>query len=207
MGAAEGLVAVADHQTAGRGRLDRAWESPAGGVNLLCSVLLRPAPPAVRQLSSVRVALAGRDAAADVTGGAIVAGLKWPNDLVVDDRKLAGVLAEAVDDAVVVGIGMNIAWAPEGAAALGLPATRDAVLDALLRSLSGWVEAGDDAVAAAYRAACVTLGRRVRVDLAGDRGGVTGQAVDVTADGRLLLAPEGGGEPVTIDVGDVVHLR
>src|SRR5215469_2657324 len=118
-GAAEGLVAVAEHQTAGRGRLDRRWESPPG-TNLLASVLLRPGCEAddVHLCTGV-VALAAADACAEAAGVEPV--LKWPNDLLVGEAKLAGVLAEAEFDgtrlsAVVVGIGLNVAWpGPAGA--------------------------------------------------------------------------------------------
>jgi BirA family transcriptional regulator, biotin operon repressor / biotin---[acetyl-CoA-carboxylase] ligase len=130
-GAPEGVVAVADHQTAGRGRLGRSWEAPPG-ANLLVSVLLRPAlAPGDRHLATTAVALAAADAVDAVVDGVSVA-VKWPNDLVAPDgRKLAGVLAEAdltsgggdpasggVDPAsgsvdaapVVVGIGINVNW-------------------------------------------------------------------------------------------------
>ena len=129
-GAAEGIVVVADHQTAGRGRRDRRWVAPPGG-SLLVSVLLRP-PSAVARAVSMAAAVAMAEAVDAVTGGAVRPGLKWPNDLVVDtpegDRKLAGLLAEADWPAgsamsagyrapathdravVVVGIGVNVAW-------------------------------------------------------------------------------------------------
>ncbi len=130
-GADEGVVAVADHQTSGRGRLGRRWEAP-GGTNLLASVLLRPDLRAEeRHLASGSVALAGREAARAVAG--VILGVKWPNDLVAPDgRKVAGVLAEADlvepiapgagqtgasgarserrPPALVVGIGMNVNW-------------------------------------------------------------------------------------------------
>ena len=112
-GAPAGLVAVADHQTAGRGRLDRRWESPPG-ANLLVSFLLRPGCGAGEvHLCAGAVALAGADACREVAGVEPV--LKWPNDLLLDGAKLAGVLAEAefAGDrlkAVVVGIGINVAW-------------------------------------------------------------------------------------------------
>ena len=129
-GAPEGVVAVADHQTAGRGRLGRTWEAPAG-ANLLLSVLLRPLlAPEARHLSTTAVALAAVDAIAavviDAAGVGVEVGIKWPNDLVASDgRKLAGVLAEAdlassglegleglegLPDPVVVGIGINVNW-------------------------------------------------------------------------------------------------
>jgi BirA family transcriptional regulator, biotin operon repressor / biotin---[acetyl-CoA-carboxylase] ligase len=127
-GAAEGVVVVADHQTAGRGRNDRAWVAPPGG-SLLLSVLLRP-PARVASATTMATAVAMAEAVEEVTG--VAPGLKWPNDLVVadegGDRKLAGILAEADWPAgatisggyrppapyeravVVVGVGVNVAW-------------------------------------------------------------------------------------------------
>jgi BirA family biotin operon repressor/biotin-[acetyl-CoA-carboxylase] ligase len=216
-GAAAGLVAVADHQTAGRGRLGRTWESPgpeaasgASGPNLLCSVLLRPpllVPGGAPFLAVARVSLAARAAASAVSGGRVAAGLKWPNDLVVDGAKLAGVLAEAERDVIVAGCGMNVTWAPPGAARLrdAAPSVhRDAVLDALLRSLDDWLVADDRMVLRAYREACVTLGRPVRVDVADDDA-VSGTAADVTDTGALLV--DTGACLREVTVGDVVHLR
>jgi BirA family biotin operon repressor/biotin-[acetyl-CoA-carboxylase] ligase len=116
-GAAEGLVAVADYQTAGKGRLGRRWEAPAGS-NLLVSVLLRPTVP-VGELHLVVavVALAAADACAQVAGVSPV--LKWPNDLYVGARKLAGILAESAPGAVVVGLGLNVDWPSRAPSAAG----------------------------------------------------------------------------------------
>jgi BirA family biotin operon repressor/biotin-[acetyl-CoA-carboxylase] ligase len=117
-GAGEGLVVVADYQSAGRGRMGRRWEAPPG-ANLLVSVLLRPQLPlASRHLASAVVALAAGEACAALGGVAV--DLKWPNDLLVGGRKLAGVLAEADLSAqgaenpspIVVGIGINVSWPP-----------------------------------------------------------------------------------------------
>src|SRR5665213_2646554 len=114
-GAPGGLVAVADHQTAGRGRLGRRWEAPAG-ANLLMSVLLRPDLPVEElHLSTVAMALATRSACSAATAGAVIPVLKWPNDVMVGEGKLAGILAETVPDApgsraVVVGMGLHVAW-------------------------------------------------------------------------------------------------
>jgi BirA family biotin operon repressor/biotin-[acetyl-CoA-carboxylase] ligase len=208
-GAPEGVVAVADHQTAGRGRLGRNWDSPAG-ASLLCSVLLRPDLPLDRlHLAVAAVALAGRAAARDVAG--VEAGIKWPNDLLVGDgRKLAGVLAEADLPAVVVGIGMNVTWAPPGGACLvasagaGAGVSRDALLDSLLDRLGRLVGEGDwAAVASAYRAACVTLGQAVRVELTDET--FTGVAADVSDEGHLLV--DVGMCLRTVAAGDVIHLR
>ncbi len=118
-GAPEGTVVVADYQTAGRGRFERRWESPPG-KSLLFSVLLRPSreelPPARRHLAVAAVSLALVEAARDIANVAVQ--LKWPNDLIVrdstaGDEKVAGILAEATSDgAIVVGAGVNVAWAP-----------------------------------------------------------------------------------------------
>lgn len=204
-GAPEGLVAVADHQTAGRGRLGRTWEAPPG-ANLLMSVLLRPcegpAPLAVDRLHLVTaaVALAGRAAARSVAG--VEAMLKWPNDLLVGEAKLAGVLAESALPAVVVGIGLNVGWAPPGAACLGASFARDDVLEALLVALGERCGRWDE-VAVEHRRACSTIGRSVRVELADET--FTGVAADVTDEGHLLV--DVGVCLRTVAAGDVIHLR
>ena len=135
--------------------------------------------------------------------------LKWPNDLLVGDRKIAGVLAEVDGDAVVVGIGINLNWTgdpPAGGVAVnqvvGHPVERDAVLDALLRELGDrygeW-----DAVATEYRQRCGTLHRQVRIELADET--FTGVAADINDDGHLLV--DVGSCLRTVSAGDVVHLR
>jgi BirA family transcriptional regulator, biotin operon repressor / biotin---[acetyl-CoA-carboxylase] ligase len=201
-GATAGLVAVADVQTAGRGRWGRSWEAPAGTA-LLCSVLLRPGlPPERWPLAGAAMGLAAREAVAALSPAVPVA-LKWPNDVVVGDAKLGGVLAEALpgSGAVVVGLGLNLTWAPPGAAQLG-QVDRDVVLDAVLAALGRLC--GDwAAVVGVLRAHCTTLGRRVRVDMAGRS--VTGLAVDVDDTGALVLDTATGRRTVT--AGDVLHLR
>jgi BirA family biotin operon repressor/biotin-[acetyl-CoA-carboxylase] ligase len=185
-GAPDGVVVGADHQTAGRGRRGRTWEAPPG-ASLLVSVLLRPAPALV----TLHAGLAAAGACEAVAGVAI--GLKWPNDLLLDDAKVGGILTEAVADAAVVGLGVNLAWAPAGAARLGATVDRDALLDAYLERLG---DPGD--VLARYRRRCTTLGRPVRVEL--PAGAIEGIAEDVDDDGRLVVADR----PVA--AGDVVHL-
>jgi BirA family biotin operon repressor/biotin-[acetyl-CoA-carboxylase] ligase len=190
-------VRRADHQTAGRGRLDRRWEAPPG-ANLLVSILFREVPDDPGELTR-RVGLAVVDAALDLAG--VTAGLKWPNDVVVDDRKLAGILAQRHESgAVVVGLGLNLAWAPEGAEALGADVTPRRALAAVLDRFDRL----PDDVEARYRASLVTLGRRVRVEL--PDGELVGRAVDVERDGRLVVLDDCA---VThrVDVGDVVHLH
>lgn len=207
-GAPEGVVVVAGHQTAGRGRHGRTW-SAAPGSSLLVSVLLRPAPssPDRPHLAVAAVALSARDACASVAD--LTPDLKWPNDLVVGDAKLAGVLAEVAGDAVVVGLGLNVSGAgpwPAGAVSAesvaGRPVDPDALLAALLAALSArhgrWAD-----IASEHRRACATLGRSVRVDLADES--FTGTAADITDEGHLLV--DVGMCIRTVTAGDVVHLR
>jgi BirA family biotin operon repressor/biotin-[acetyl-CoA-carboxylase] ligase len=238
-GAAEGVVVVADHQTAGRGRYDRAWVAPPGG-SLLVSVLLRPPSP-VASAATMAAAIAMADAVEAVTG--VSPGLKWPNDLVLagegGERKLAGILAEADWPAtatisagwrapsaleravIVVGIGLNVSWPEDDDAvrevagtAVALnwvtrePIDRVDLLVAFLRRLEHTygvlVSGGPGPVMDEWRRRSATLGRRVRVDLGAED--VEGTAVDVTAEGHLVVeAP--GGQRRTFAVGDVVHLR
>jgi BirA family biotin operon repressor/biotin-[acetyl-CoA-carboxylase] ligase len=209
-GAAEGRVLVADHQTAGRGRLGRRWEAPPGSA-LLVSVLVRPSLPVARaHLVTMAAGLAASDACDAVAG--VRPGLKWPNDLVVDDAKLAGLLAESVVDgdalrALVVGMGLNVTAAPaEGATCLADHAEagveRRDLLDAWLARLDARLDSLDE-VLGDYRPRCATLGRDVRVER--PDGVVEGRAADVTDDGHLVV--DTGAGRVDLAVGDVVHVR
>ena len=210
-GAPTGLVVVADHQTSGRGRLGRTWVAPPG-ASLLVSLLLRPTvAPDRRHLLVMAAGLAMAEAVEAETG--VVAGLKWPNDLLVGERKLAGILAEATADALVVGIGVNIEWleVPTELTAIatacnlegGRPTTPATVLQAFLDRYTDRLE-DHDASRAAYEARLLTLGRRVRVEQAG--GVLTGVAIGVDPDGRLRLRTDDATE-LAIAVGDVVHVR
>jgi BirA family biotin operon repressor/biotin-[acetyl-CoA-carboxylase] ligase len=210
-GMADGAVTVADHQTAGRGRLDRTWEA-APGSSLLVSVLLRPRLDATRtHVVVMAAALALRDAVTEVAG--FTPELKWPNDLVVGDRKLAGLLAERDGDAVVVGAGLNVradAFGPDLApiataceTEAGAAVDRDAVLDRFLDVLGQRLD-DLDAVLVDYRAGLGTLGRAVRVETAAAT--VTGTAVDVHDDGALVVRADDGTEHV-VTTGDVTQLR
>ncbi|MEV5407921.1 biotin--[acetyl-CoA-carboxylase] ligase [Thermopolyspora sp. NPDC052614] len=227
-GAAEGSVLVAEFQSAGRGRLGRSWAAPPRSA-LMFSVLLRPSAPAAAQgwlplLTGVAAATAVRRIAeVDVR-------LKWPNDLLVGERKLAGVLAERVEGrvegnggaAIVVGVGLNVGLREdelpvETATSLAVEKAactdRDPLLRAVLREIErhyrDWTAAGGDAEAAglraAYLAACATIGRRVRVELPGGRR-LTGTATGVDASGRLLVRDDDG-EERAVSAGEVVHVR
>ena len=218
-----GLVLVAEHQPGGRGRLGRVWSAPRGS-GLTFSVLLEPAGvpaerwPWVPLLAGVAVAAAVRR----VTD--VEASVKWPNDVLVDDRKLAGILSERVEtptsSLAVVGVGLNVTLrrdelpTPEATSLLlegGSTTDRTVVLREVLRVLdrlfSAWVgEAGDPGTGLleAYLRRCSTLGRQVRVALPGG-GSLVGEAVRVDDSGRLVVRTETGEQAV--GAGDVVHVR
>lgn len=214
-GAPEGLVMVADHQDGGRGRLGRSWvEPPCSG--LLVSVLLRPPLDADHlHLAVAVVALAAADACDAVAG--VRAVLKWPNDLLVGGAKLAGVLAEAIPAAVVVGIGINASWPsdvdlPPGATALDRHSDAEVSRAGLLVAMLEFLEprraaldhpAGRAAQAADYRRRCDTVGQAVRVELGEES--FTGVAADISPEGHLLV--EVGTCLRRVSAADVVHLR
>ncbi len=186
-----------DHQTAGRGRLDRRWDAPPGS-NLLASLLFHDVPADPGELMR-RVALAALGAVRVFSDAE--AALKWPNDLLVDGRKLAGLLAQRADDgSIVVGVGLNVGWAPDDAAKLGDRAGPVDVLAALLAAY----DALPDDIDAMYRNDLATLGQRVRVEL--PKGELTGTAVDVESDGRLVVVDDCAISH-RLSIGDVVHLR
>ncbi|MFG2093744.1 biotin--[acetyl-CoA-carboxylase] ligase [Streptomyces sp. NPDC048612] len=232
-GAAEGAVLVAEEQSAGRGRLDRAWSAPPRS-GLFFSVYLTPHVPVERWgwlplLTGVATATAlSRTAGVDTA-------LKWPNDILVTlpedaagpegttaERKVGGILAERAGPGVVVGIGLNVSLTAgelpvptAGSLALaGARSTdRDPLLRAVLRSLEEWYAAwqsadgdpGASRLQEAYAAGCATLGRSVRAELPGDTA-LTGEAVAIDADGRLVLATADGVQQ-PVGAGDIVHLR
>lgn len=216
-GEPEWLVVVAEHQTAGRGRLDRTWETPDKAA-LTFSVLLRPVVPADRWpwlplLTGYAVGSALREAGADAC-------LKWPNDVTVHEGKVAGILLERVETpegpAAVLGIGINVtttrAELPvETATSLaleGVEADRSDLLSSVLAALAEryaeWQAGGGASFAADYQRVCDTVGRDVRVELPSGQT-LTGVAEGVDDDGRLLVETVEGLVPV--GAGDVVHVR
>lgn len=221
-GAPEGGVLVTEYQSAGRGRLGRTWSAPPRS-GLMFSMLLRPRVPVARQgwlplLTGLAAVTALRRVAA------VDARLKWPNDVMAGERKLAGVLAERVEaggGAVVVGMGLNVTLRRdelpvETATSLALERAactdRDPLLRAVLREVErwyrDWTAADGDADAAglrpAYLAASATAGRTVRVALPGGRT-LTGVATGVDAAGCLLVRD--GDEERAVSAGEVVHVR
>ena len=212
-------VLVAEHQLAGRGRLGRSWEAPARSA-LTMSVLVRPSVAASRwPWLPLLTGLAVCDALRRVAG--VQARLKWPNDVLVGERKLAGILLERVETptgaAAVIGIGLNVsAWhadlpvtatslALEGAGSTDRQALLVGVLAALQSTYTAWTGTGADAeLRAAYVGRCATLGRRVRIELP-DGSSVTGRAETVDAGGRLVVRTASGRS--VLGAGEVVHVR
>ena len=231
-GAAEGTVLVAEAQTAGRGRQGRRWASPPR-AGLTFSVLLRPDGVPAALLGWLPL-LAGVAAAAAVRAvTAVDATLKWPNDVLVGERKLGGILAERTGAAVVVGIGINVWQAradlPPAATSLALatgpgdtgqvadaggPWLRERLLAGLLDELGRWYESWRDQASPGdadacglrqeYVRRCATLGREVTVTMPGTEP-VTGTATGVDGAGRLEVRTVGG--LVAVTAGDVVHVR
>lgn len=221
------VVLLADHQTAGRGRLDRTWEAPPGS-SLLMSIglVVDEYPPERRTLLTGALAAAVTDPLPDLR-------IKWPNDLVAvgvgadgGDRKVGGILAEArtvdgLGDCVVLGLGLNLNWPaipPEldGIATsvnllLDGDVDREVVLTAVLVALDAqWLPLLESSAPTteefldAYRARSATLGRTVRVELAD--AVLVGTAVDIEPDGALVIEDDQRVRR-TVTAGDVIHLR
>lgn len=204
------VAVIANEQTGGRGRLDRAWRSPPGGIWL--SVLCRPdLPPAHAPVLTLAAAVAVTKTARE---HGVEAGIKWPNDVLVGDEetKLAGILTEMEGEAdrvswVVVGIGINVdpTGLPEDAAGLCAHVDdidRRAFVQGLLERFDA-LRADPEGALAAWREHALTLGRRVRVT-SGDET-IVGTARDVEFPGTLVIATDDG--PVRVHAGDCDHLR
>jgi BirA family biotin operon repressor/biotin-[acetyl-CoA-carboxylase] ligase len=222
-GEPEGLVLVAEHQTAGRGRLDRGWETPARAA-LTFSLLLRPTGVPDRRWPWLPL-LAGLAVVEGITmAGGPACRLKWPNDVQHGGLKVAGILVERLETphgpAAVLGIGLNVSTTADelpvptatSLAAAGAPdLDRTSLLLTLLAALGrrydAWGRSGGDPASGVledYRRKCVTLGRPVRVHLPSGAL-LEGTAVAVNPDGALVV--ESGGRRVTVSAGDVVHVR
>lgn len=205
----EGLVVVAEHQTAGRGRLDRQWVSPPR-AGLTFSVLLKP--PSGLRWGRLPLFVAASLAEAIEDVGDIEVRIKWPNDLLVEERKFAGVLIERHGDAAVIGVGVNVTTRadelpiPE-ATSLALSGAgttdRETLLVAMLRALNArylaWQDTGDFG-GKSYLRHSATLGQQVQVSLPSGAV-ISGLATALDDDGGLVV----GGHAV--NAGDVVHLR
>jgi BirA family transcriptional regulator, biotin operon repressor / biotin---[acetyl-CoA-carboxylase] ligase len=212
-GADEGLVIRTDFQSVGRGRLDRVWEAPKGTA-LLVSFLFRPNSDVTPQLVVAAVALAARTAVQKVTD--IAVDVKWPNDLLVGGKKLAGILAEYVPEpspAVIVGLGLNLTESPGEESTnvreiSGKTLTAPQLLDHILEVLHGVrhlldSEKGREELRQRYASGLVTLGHEVRVEQ--PSGDLIGVATDVTVQGELVV--EVNQQQHVIRVGDITHVR
>ncbi len=202
---------AAAEQTAGQGRAGRNWVSePRASISL--SVLLRPSTSDISSLITLLMASSARRAISELYPELAVS-IKWPNDLLIGDRKLAGVLATVnPDQSVVVGIGINLALqsAPETAIALGefVSADFDEVLAAVLKKLLGnWQllqsATPNDWLIEDLRANCSTLGAEVRAELVTGES-IVGRAKDITADGRLIIESD---QVHVLSAADVWHVR
>lgn len=211
-----GTIVLADHQTAGRGRLDRQWETPPGTALTFSAVVDPRLPDQEWPLLPLATALAVAEGVRRATG--LEPALKWPNDLLLEGGKVAGILLERVpnpDDVdrplAVIGIGVNVGMSREqlpvptatSLAIAGASADRTAVFGEVARALATTLaDLADDprAVLSRYRAACSTLGQDVEVHLP-DGEVLTGRADDVDVHGRLVVAGR------AVGAGDVVHVR
>ncbi len=208
-----GAVLIAEHQTAGRGRHGRAWSAtPRAQITMSVGVRTVDVPTSSWGWLSLATGVAVVDAVSPLIEGA-KAGLKWPNDVLVDSGKLAGILAEVARPAVVIGLGLNVTQAPEEIAGatsllqLGVAPDRQRLVGSLLRELAKRIaqwRSADPVLAADYRARSLTIGSRVRAQLPGGTE-VVGTARDVDERGQLCLDTDGG--HVVVSAGDVVHLR
>lgn len=216
-GEPEGLAVIAQEQTKGRGRDGRAWST--GGADLALSVLLRPdLPPAKAAAASFVAALAVHDMAAALLPDTSALAIKWPNDVMIGDRKLCGILLEASGgpagrvDWLAIGMGVNLAPSPggrppgaidlveAGAPELTPEAAAARLLDALDHWLDAWRADGFEPIRQAWRTRARDLGRQVVARLPQET--VAGVAKDLAADGALVLALADGGER-RIAAGDV----
>lgn len=218
-GAPDWTVATTEYQGSGRGRLGRPWTAPEG-TQVIFSVLFRPEPAMLSQLGTIPLAcgLALMDTLR--ASGVESTGLKWPNDVLINGKKLCGILVEAASldthPAVVIGIGTNISLTTEElpvphATSLALEGHRIdrtefliSVLTHLHRRLLEWAQ-GETAWLDDYRAVCSSLGQDVRVILPGDRE-LLGAAVGIAAGGQLMVRDHANQVHV-LNAGEVTHLR
>lgn len=205
-GAPEGAVVVTDEQTAGRGRMGRVWAAPPGS-SLLLSVLFRPALPPEHVYRLVMVCGLAAAEACEAEEGIGRVDVKWPNDLQIGGKKLAGVLAESAfsgeqPEWVIMGVGLNVNQTFAASDPLAGTATslrtissrqhdRAALLARLLAGIQRWHARLDDAgLVEAWQARCVTVGQRVRVEAAGRV--LEGLAEEIDAGGALWLRDDDG---------------
>ena len=213
----DGLVLIAEHQTAGRGRSGRTWSAaPRAQLTLSAGVGAIDVPTSLWGWLPLAAGLAVVDAVKTDVG--VAATLKWPNDVLAGDGKLAGVLSEVAGQTIVVGIGLNVTLRgeevgePQVTSLVDLGVAdpdRTRLAAELLRHLgervAGW-RAGDQRLMDEYRSRCTTIGSSVRAVLPGGRE-VVGTALSVDDQGRLRIETRAQDDVVAVSAGDVVHLR
>jgi len=209
-GAPHGTVVHADEQTAGRGRLAHTWFSPAG--NLYLSILLRTGQPAARTPElSFLAALAVADTVEALLPRQTRAMLKWPNDVLINGAKIAGILLEQVDDATVIGIGLNVLEAPSNAAyktttvvanggIASVDGARDILLERLGRHLAVWQADGFIPIREQWLGRSYPIGAAIKANSGGQP--VAGHFAGLDEDGALLLDTSQGRQRIV--AGDVV---
>jgi BirA family biotin operon repressor/biotin-[acetyl-CoA-carboxylase] ligase len=209
-GAPHGTVVHADEQTAGRGRLSHSWFSPPG--NLYVSILLRTGQCAARAAElSLLAALAVADTVEALLPRQVRAMLKWPNDVLINGAKIAGILLEHIDEATIMGIGLNVLVAPSNAAyktttivanggIASVDGARDILLDRLGHHLSAWQADGFAPIRAQWLSRSYPLGAAIRASSAGEP--VAGHFAGLDLDGALLLDTPHGRQRIV--AGDVV---
>lgn len=214
----DGVVLVAEHQSAGRGRQGRTWSTPARSqIALSVGVDAGGLPPAAWGWLPLLTGVAVVDAVTATTG--LRPGLKWPNDIQVGEGKLGGILAEMAAPLIVVGLGLNVTLTaeeapdPRATSLLMLGSTmldRSALLGSILAELSERIDrwrtlGGPDAsLVRDYRQHSLTLGTRVRALMPGDRE-IVGVATDIGKLGELVI--DTGSQIVAVTAGDITHLR
>ena len=225
-------VLATDDQTAGKGRLGRDWSAPAGS-SLAISVLVRPSTPSGRPLNPEALGWFGLLAglamarACNTISGVSEATLKWPNDVLIENRKVCGVLSEVVVGngplAIIVGAGINMTLTEEllpvpTATSLALAGATDPEADAILAAyldefsrlvgvfLAAEGDVHSSGILTAVTQECGTLGRSVRVELP-DGNQLVGTASAIAASGAIVVTPADGTDNVEVAAGDVTHLR
>lgn len=219
-GAPTGMVLISEHQIGGHGRFDRIWQD-VPGTSVATSVIVAPHPlPPQWGWLSLLVGVAVREAIQDYTGAA--AGrvtLKWPNDVLIDEHKVCGILSERVGHRAVLGWGINVSMAadelpvPTATSLMlaGLPHDKTELMAAVLNRLDYWFNIWQSRgeIRAEYAQACATIGRRVSVHLdfeSPNEHSITGMAIGVDQMGALIVEDDNG-SCQTLSAGDVVHLR
>ncbi len=195
-----GTAIVADKQTKGRGRFDRSWSSEEGGVYM--SLVIKTEIENMKFMTFI-TALAVRKAVFEVCS--VEAGIKWPNDLVYEGKKLCGMLTENVvaeDSKMVVGIGLNVNNDVEEGISVkeikGKEFDKEEIIKNILKNFEHYYKKNKKEIIAEWKELSDTIGRDVRVDVFGN-GEIVGKAIDVDSDCNLIVEKEDGSREVVVE--------